>query len=108
MGSPSFEGSLLGQRGVGRCDRVCGTSRGARSTVTDTGRTVAQGHHDRDNQSMSLKGVGTTVAVVLFVIWSVVALQWYDKGCTIGHSYQHALQHGSPDLLEVLVYCGGD
>ncbi|MCW5254223.1 MULTISPECIES: hypothetical protein [unclassified Streptomyces] len=47
------------------------------------------------------------VLVVLVLIWSLFAYQWYDKGCDIAEAYTAVLKYGVPEGLEPLPACYG-
>ncbi|MET9152221.1 hypothetical protein [Streptomyces griseoflavus] len=54
---------------------------------------------------MSKKTSRTFVAV--FVLWSLFAFPWFDKGCDIAEAYTAVLRYGLPEGLEPLPACYG-
>ncbi len=59
----------------------------------------------RNNPYMSKKTSRTFVAV--FVLWSLFAFPWFDKGCDIAEAYTAVLRYGLPEGLEPLPACYG-
>lgn len=43
--------------------------------------------------------------VIAFVIWSLVAVQWMDKGCDAVEAYAAVFEYGVPEGLEFLPAC---
>ncbi|MEU3227558.1 hypothetical protein ABZ695_30910 [Streptomyces sp. NPDC006976] len=43
--------------------------------------------------------------VIAFVIWSLVAVQWMDKGCDAVEAYTAVFEYGVPEGLEFLPAC---
>lgn len=40
------------------------------------------------------------IVVLLLIVWSVLSMQWADKGCGTWPAYGMVLSHGTPDHWE--------
>lgn len=45
--------------------------------------------------------------LAVFVVWTVLALQWTDVGCDYPEAYLAVLRFGTPEGLEFLPACAG-
>lgn len=45
--------------------------------------------------------------LAVFVVWTVLALQWTDVGCDYPEAYLAVVRYGTPEGLEFLPACAG-
>ncbi|GAA2555735.1 MULTISPECIES: hypothetical protein [Streptomyces] len=46
-------------------------------------------------------------AFTAFLVWSLFAFPWWDKGCDIAEAYTAVFKYGAPEGLEPLPACYG-